>query len=188
LNTLGLFKDALSAIFFLAIMLFSRLIGKEELLDSENVHWLFKILAGYLFVSPLIRIYFERQSLILALSDLSHWKDTTRNHISHKDVNDLIGSRTKPYKCLYRKAMLLVVLSSIALSIFAWNIPSILKQNTVLVVQSSSEVNSKPKPTTTNQRLLEEPSNEKKLELDIAHMPASSKSTEQELKKAPITK
>lgn len=73
----GLFKDALSAIFFLAIMLFSRLIGKEELLDSENVHWLFQTIAGYLIASPLIRIYFERQSLILALSDLSHWKNTT---------------------------------------------------------------------------------------------------------------
>ncbi|WP_261927126.1 hypothetical protein, partial [Vibrio aestuarianus] len=98
----GLFKDALSAIFFLAIMLFSRLIGKEDLLDSENVHWLFKILSTYLLFSPLIRIYFERQTLNLALGDVEHWKDTTRNHISHKEVKDLIDSRTKPYKCLYR--------------------------------------------------------------------------------------
>ncbi|MCC4275873.1 hypothetical protein [Marinomonas communis] len=136
----GLFKDALSAIFFLAIMLFSRLIGKEELLDSKNVHWLFKILACYLVVSPLIRIYFERQSLILALSDLSHWKDTTRNHISHKDINELINSRTSPYKCLYRKAMLLVIFSSIILSIFAWNVPSILNHDSASEAQSELQV------------------------------------------------
>ena len=183
----GLFKDALSAIFFLAIMLFSRLIGKEELLDSENVHWLFKILAGYLLVSPLIRIYFERQSLILALSDLSHWKDTTRNHISHKDVSDLIDSRTAPYKCLYRKAMLLVIFFSTALSIFAWNIPSILKHDAVLEVQSQSEVEPKPEPLPTNLKLLEEPSNEEQSDSEIDHTPASSKNIEQKLHKAQLT-
>jgi hypothetical protein len=140
----GLFKDALSAIFFLAIMLFSRLIGKEELLDSENVYWLFRILAGYLLATPLIRIYFERQSLKLALGDLSHWKDTTRNHISHKDVSKLIDSRTAPYKGLYRKAMALVILSSIGLSIFAWNIPSILNHTVDLDTQAPSNISVKP--------------------------------------------
>lgn len=122
----GLFKDALSAIFFLAIMIFSRLIGKEELLSSENIHWLFKILSIYLLLSPLIRIYFERQSLTLALSDLEHWKDTTRNHISHREVKEIIDTRTTPYKCLYKKAMLLVFIASIVLSIFSWNIPRIM--------------------------------------------------------------
>ncbi|EPH6198222.1 hypothetical protein ACS3CU_004538, partial [Vibrio parahaemolyticus] len=60
------------------------------------------------------------------MGDLEHWKDTTRNHISHKEVKDLIDSRTKPYKCLYRKAMLLVFGASIILSIFAWNIPRLM--------------------------------------------------------------
>jgi hypothetical protein len=184
----GLFKDALSAIFFLAIMLFSRLIGKEELLDSENVHWLFKILAGYLLVSPLIRIYFERQSLILALSDLSHWKDTTRNHISHNDVSDLIDSRTSPYKCLYRKAMLLVILSSIALSIFAWNIPSILNHDGVLEEQSKSEVTPSSELPATNLNLLKGASEDKHAESEVNHKPESSKDIEQESPKASIKK
>ena len=172
----GLFKDALSAIFFLAIMLFSRLIGKEELLDSENVYWLFKILSGYLLFSPLIRIYFERESLILALSDLSHWKDTTRNHISHKDVSDLIDSRTAPYKCLYRKAMLLVALSSITLSIFAWNIPNILNHDAVSEVQTPPEVKAKAVLSPTNLKPL----------IELKQTPASSKIAGQKLSETPI--
>ncbi|HIF5621235.1 TPA: hypothetical protein ACX3DI_004474 [Vibrio parahaemolyticus] len=145
----GLFKDALSAIFFLAIMLFSRLIGKEDLLDSENIHWLFKILSVYLLLSPVIRIYFERQTLSLSLGDLEHWKDTTRNHISHKEVKDLIDSRTKPYKCLYRKAMLLVFGASIILSIFAWNIPRLMN-HAAHTEEQVEQVEQVSKPQSTN--------------------------------------
>jgi hypothetical protein len=182
----GLFKDALSAIFFLAIMLFSRLIGKEELLDSENVYWLFQALAGYLIASPLIRIYFERQSLILALSDLSHWKDTTRNHISHKDVSDLIDSRTAPYKCLYRKAMLLVTLSSIVLSIFAWNIPNILNHDAASEVKTPPEEKPKLEISPTNLQPQVELTLEKQPSPEIKKTPASSKTVEQKLDEAPI--
>ncbi|WP_133120266.1 MULTISPECIES: hypothetical protein [Pseudoalteromonas] len=182
----GLFKDALSAIFFLAIMLFSRLIGKEELLDSENIHWLFKILSGYLLVGPLIRIYFERQSLILTLSDLLHWKDTTRNHISHKDVSELIDTRTAPYKCLYRKAMSLVISFSIGLSIFAWNIPSILNHEAASEVQTPSKPKAVLSPTIL--KPLVELTQGKQPAPESKETPVSSKNIEEKLHEASIKK
>lgn len=160
----GLLKDALSTVFFLAIMLFSRLIGKEELLDSENVHWLFKVLSVYLVFSPWIRIYFERQSLILGLRDLFYWKDTTRNHISHNDVSNLIDSRTKPYKCLYRKAVLFVILSSMALAIFTWNIPSILNYDPELEVKVLTEKPNRVHPSTKQQLQVEKLSNKQSIQ------------------------
>ncbi|MEZ8253545.1 collagen-like protein [Vibrio splendidus] len=122
----GLLKDALSAIFLLSIMLFSRLIGKEELLNGENIHWLFKFLAIYLFIAPIVRIGVEWISLDLNKKDLFAWKDTTRNHLSHKELQSLVESRVKVHRCFYIKGAIIVIIISSLLAIFAWNIPNLM--------------------------------------------------------------
>ncbi len=126
----GLLKDALSAIFVLSIMLFSRLIGKEELLNGDNIHWLFKFLAIYLIVAPIVRIGFEWFSLGLNKKDLLAWKDTTRNHLSHRELKDIINSRVVKHRRFYIKGASTVIILSLMLSIFAWNLPNIMSSPT----------------------------------------------------------
>ena len=84
--------------------------------------------------------------------------------------------------------MLLVILSSIALSIFAWNIPSILNHDGVLEEQSKSEVTPSSELPATNLNLLKGASEDKHAESEVNHKPESSKDIEQESPKASIKK
>lgn len=133
----GFLKDALSTIFILAIALFSRLIGKEDLLRSENVYWLFYFLSAYLIFSAFVRILFDKLSLRLSLSDLNYWKDTTRNHMSQQELNNHINKRTKPYKRLYFFSTISIAVIYIALAYFSYNLPNLMvshNENSDLVV------------------------------------------------------
>lgn len=122
----SLLRDALSAIFVLAIMLFSRLIGKEDLLNGPCIHWLFVFLSVYLIFAPIVRISFEWFSLELNKKDLLAWKDTTRNHLSHRELEEIIDCRIKEHKVFYIKGAVVALALSALLAIFALFIPQIL--------------------------------------------------------------
>ena len=80
----------------------------------------------------------------------------------------------------------MVIFSSIALSIFSWNIPSILNNDAILEAQSQSDVNTKTEPLPTNLKPLEEPWQEKQPDPECNHIPAPPNNIEQRSHKAQI--
>lgn len=124
----GLLRDALSSIFILTIMLFSRLIGKENIFDKEQISWLFYGLAIYLILSVTTRIIVGKKSLKLSLDDISYWQNTTRNHMSDTEFKRHIDSRTEPYKKHYSRSTFGILIIYAILAILVSLAPSFLSK------------------------------------------------------------
>ena len=125
----GLFRDALSSIFFVTLMLFPRLIGSKDILQGGLGIWLFYSLAVYLLVSVFIRIYIGLNSLKLSLRDIYYWQDTTRNHMSKSEFRKHVCSRTKPYQEHYCYNAMWIVSIYIVLAVLLFLAPEALKDN-----------------------------------------------------------
>jgi len=130
----GLFRDVLSSIFFVTLMLFPRLIGNKDILQGGLGAWLFYVLAMYLLVSVGIRIYAGWHSLKLSLRDIDYWQNTTRNHMSEAEFRKHVASRTKPYKRYYYYNALWIIIVYIILAVLVFRAPELLQDNKGLEV------------------------------------------------------
>lgn len=120
----GLLKDALSAIFVIAISLFSRFIGKSITDSDIQLNVLFYGLAIYLIISVGVRVYLSSVSLSMSLKDLEYWKDTARNHMSSEEFKSHILARTSGYKTLFKYSCIAVVVIYLLLALFVYFIPT----------------------------------------------------------------
>ena len=121
----GLLKDALSAIFVIAISLFSRFIGKSITDSDIQLNVLFYGLAIYLLISVGVRVYLSSVSLSMSLKDLEYWKDTARNHMSSEEFKTHISARTSGYKTLFKYSCIAVVAIYLLLAAFVFSIPKL---------------------------------------------------------------
>ena len=119
----GLLKDALSAIFVIAISLFSRFIGKSITNNEIQLNVLFYGLSIYLIISVAVRVYLSSVGLSMSLKDIQYWKDTSRNHISAEEFQSHISSRTEGYKDLFKYSCIVVCLIYLLLAVFVAYIP-----------------------------------------------------------------
>ena len=123
----GLYKDVMSTILIFTIGIVSKLLGNDELLNSKIFEYLFFATALYLIVNIVLKVVISSIRLNLSLKDIKYWKSTTRNHMSKDDFDELILSRTKPYRNLYIYTAIIVVIIYIALATVVTKLPDILK-------------------------------------------------------------
>jgi uncharacterized protein YjgD (DUF1641 family) len=159
----GLLKDALSSIFILTIMLFSRLIGKDDIFEQNQVSWLFYGLAAYLMISVITRIFVSKKGLKLSLEDLNYWQDTTRNHMSENEFKSHVDSRTKPYQSHYCQSALGIFSIYVVLALFVCWLPSLISKQKAVESTTSVEAMQSEQVNQRDTNLIEHQVIEKKI-------------------------
>ncbi|MBD3667121.1 MAG: hypothetical protein HUJ16_04135 [Kangiella sp.] len=174
----GLYKDVLSTIFIFTIGIVSKLLGNEDLINSNTIKYLFYATASYLIISITLKIIISTVRLSLSLNDIKYWKTTTRNHMSKKAFDEHIKSRTRPYKWFYWVTVIVVFVVYLILAILVKDIPNMLK---------SKDTKEPPSVTVQEPSKLPEQKPSKLPEQEPSKLPEQepSKSPEQEPSKSP---
>jgi len=124
----GLLRDAISSVFILSIILFSRLVGTTSI-QTDGIKFLFWGLACYLALSLTVRLVYSCQSLKMTKDDLVHWRDAVRNHMSREELEGHVNGRCRRYEKMYLQASLTVTFIYIALISIVVFMPKFLMSN-----------------------------------------------------------
>lgn len=86
--TKGLITDVLSLGFLFSLTMFARVaLGRAELLHSQQIGFLFKMIAVYLVIAFVFRFWNAKKSLDFAENQFDEWSKKLHNHISTNEIS-----------------------------------------------------------------------------------------------------